>query len=214
MDFKAMIRPVRFGGKATPEEAGVPAPLCRQQSGTRRLAALREAKEVLAVMPGPGASLHAIMTGRYDLADLIDAAMGKLGTIDHLRIATLSFNGRNVDCMASWLESRRVVRLTMLCSRFFYEHNPGLFDRLRDVLQKHGQDNRIAASRNHCKVVCLHCVDGQRLAMEGSANLRTNSNREQFTMIHDATLHDWHAAWITEQVLKHEGDTNDNPAAG
>ena len=33
---------------------------------------------------------------------------------------------------------------------------------------------------------------------KGSANLRTNSNREQLTVIRDRSLHDWHAVWIDE----------------
>jgi hypothetical protein len=34
------------------------------------------------------------------------------------------------------------------------------------------------------------------LVFEGSANLRTNGNIEQFALFHDAGLHDGHAAWI------------------
>jgi hypothetical protein len=214
MDFKAMLTPVNFGGRRAPEEMGVPAPHLRRQSATRRLAMLKEATEVLTVMPGPGEALHAIMTGRYDLADLIDAAMAKLGTIEHLRIATLSFNARNVLAMGKWIESGKVRRLTILCSRFFSDHNPALFENLREVFQEHGRGHRIAAARNHCKVACLHTEDGQKLALEGSANLRTNSNTEQFALVNDAELHDWHCAFIDDQVKRNEGEQSHGPATG
>jgi hypothetical protein len=209
MDFKALMRPVRFG-KGPPQDE-VPAPLSRRQSGSRRLAALREAADVLKVLPAPGESLHAIMTGRYDLTDLLDVLLSRLGAATHLRIATLSFNTRNVQLLRAWTEAGQVERLTLLCSRFFVEHNPEIYEPLREAL---ALPNRIAASRNHCKVVCFHFADGSKLAMEGSANLRTNSNTEQFALFHDAGLHDWFAGYIDTEVSKHaQIDQGDRPAA-
>jgi hypothetical protein len=41
---------------------------------------------------------------------------------------------------------------------------------------------------------------------EGSANLRTNKNVEQMTVINDRELHDWHAAGIDQKVRDHEGN--------
>jgi hypothetical protein len=148
--------------------------LIRPQSENRRLAALREAGDVLTVLPRLGESLHAIMTGRYDLTDLLDVILAQVGTVAHLRIATLSFNARNVQRLTAWIEAGAVEKLTLLCSRFFVEHNPEIFDQLREVL---AEPHRLAASRNHCKVVCFHFRNGAKLALEGSANLRTNSNR-------------------------------------
>ena len=47
------------------------------------------------------------------------------------------------------------------------------------------------------------------IVFEGSANLRTNRNREQLTAIRDRQLHDWHAGWIDDMVEhaheEHEG---------
>jgi hypothetical protein len=58
-------------------------------------------------------------------------------------------------------------------------------------------------------------ASGDKLTLEGSANLRTNSNREQFCLIHDPGLHDWHAAWIDSEVARNEGEaiTSASPAA-
>jgi hypothetical protein len=51
---------------------------------------------------------------------------------------------------------------------------------------------------------------GERLVIEGSANLCGNgSGREQFVLIHDGPLHDFHQRWITEQVAAHEGEAAD-----
>jgi len=57
-------------------------------------------------------------------------------------------------------------------------------------------------------------LHGSRLAIEGSANLCANgSSREQFALIHDAALHDWHAAWIDALVTQHEGDKGTSATA-
>jgi hypothetical protein len=59
---------------------------------------------------------------------------------------------------------------------------------------------------SHAKVVAMAFASGERLCLEGSANLRgSGSAREQFCLINDPTLADWHAAWVTEAVARHEG---------
>ena len=209
MNFKAMARPITFGSKK-PDDAG-PSPLKVKREGIRRLASLQKAAEVLAVLPGPGESLHAIMTGQYDLAEMIHIMLTQIGPAQHIRIATLGYNGRNVATLTEWLQAKTVDRLTLLCSTFFKNNNPELF---QDVLDLFDGKHRLAAGRNHCKVVCLAFRDGQKLVIEGSANLRTNSDQEQFAMFHDAELHDWHAAWIDEQVTKHEGEAKKASAKG
>jgi hypothetical protein len=47
------------------------------------------------------------------------------------------------------------------------------------------------------------------LVFEGSANLRTNKNREQLAVIRDRRLHDWHAGWIDELVSADDGEEED-----
>jgi hypothetical protein len=51
------------------------------------------------------------------------------------------------------------------------------------------------------------------LTAEGSANLRSNGNREQLLLADGAGLHDWHAGWIDALVSAHEGGQGDNPGA-
>jgi hypothetical protein len=141
------------------------------------------------------------------LADVLDVLIGKLGQVEAMRIATLSFNRDNVATMARWVISGDVQRLSVLCSEFFREHNGDVFNELRETLAD--PRHAVAAARNHCKVVCVAFADGRRYALEGSANLRTNSNREQFCLVRDARLHDWHAGWIDEEVRKNVGEAID-----
>ncbi len=202
--FARMARP-SFGASVRP---GMPAPL-RGKALRRRMVQFREAAELLPYLPAaPGEATHAVMTGRYDLMILLSAVLESYGvTCRHLRIATLSFNGRNVSEIAHLLRVEPpgpVERVTLLCSTFFQEHNRAEFaDAARTVAGFPGRW-RLAAARSHAKVACVDLVDGRKLVLEGSANLRTNSNREQLTAVLDAELHDWHAAWIDELVNAHE----------
>jgi hypothetical protein len=176
----------------------------------------REARALLPHLPtGPGEATHAIMTGRYDLMVLLAAALGHYGGgCQSLRIATLSFNARNVSEIANLLRAgpaAGVGGVTLLCSAFFRDHNREEFAAARREAARFPGRWRLAAARSHAKVACAD-LGGRKLVLEGSANLRTNSNREQLTAVLDAGLHDWHAAWIDALVDEHEHDGQDAEA--
>jgi len=201
---------VIFGRR--PQQADtVPSPMLGK-AVMRRTAQLAEAVGVLSVLPAEGESLHAIMTGRHDLMHLIVAAVDRLGIIESMRLATLSYNGRNLAEMLALLDSGKVKTLALLCSAFFRDHNKELWEETLSEFRDRGQ--RAAAARSHCKVVTMAVACGTRYTLEGSANLRTNSNREQFALFRDAALHDWHAGWIDELVSRHEGDESSGPGTG
>jgi hypothetical protein len=182
------------------------------KAAVRRAAMLGQAAEALAVLPGPGETLHALMTGRYDLMHLIIALITHLGDVEAVRVATLSYNGRNLAEVVALLDSEAVHSLTLLCSAFFRDHNKELWEETLADFRERGQ--RAAAARTHAKVVTVATGSGRRLSLEGSANLRTNSNREQFALTDDDAIHDWHAAWIDQLVTAHEGDEGDHPGTG
>lgn len=198
----SLPKPVDFAGIVAGKPAdAVPAPTVRR--ARRRVANLREASAVLDDLPGPGEALHAVMTGRYDLTDTLAVLLDRFGPC-RMKVATLSFNTGNTVDLLAWMDAGKVTGLDLLCSAFFRDHNAELFRSFKADLYARG--GRLAAARNHCKVVCLAFTTGERFALEGSANLRTNNNQEQFCLIHDADLHDWHSAWISGRVAQHEGD--------
>lgn len=191
-----------FGKRAAgqPDKDAIPTPHKAKQAA-RRLAMLHEAEGVLAFIPESGESLHAVMTGFYDLMHLIAVLIDRLGTVAHLRIATLSYNSRNLHEMRKLLAEGKVGRLTLLTSCFFRDHNEELWE---TTLREFGPaGHKAAAARSHAKVATLDCADGRKFSIEGSANLRTNRNQEQFALFHDAALHDWHSSWIDDMVEKH-----------
>src|SRR5438067_969666 len=93
----------------------------------RRAAGIAEAAETLAHLPGPGEALHAIMTARLDMTDILNALLDKLGRCDKALVATLGFNRRNFKAMLGWLDAGKIGSLTLLASIFFRSHNGELW---------------------------------------------------------------------------------------
>ena len=167
-------KPVNFAAVLSRKaEDGVPTPT-RSKAARRRVACVREAAAVLDALPEPGEALHALMTGRYDLTDLLAVLIERFGPAA-LKIATLSFNFGNTVDVLSWIDAKKVTALDLLCSSFFREHNAELFRGFKADLHQRG--GRLAACRNHAKVVTLAFASGERFALEGSANLQNQRER-------------------------------------
>jgi hypothetical protein len=188
-----------------PAEDGIPRPHVGKAKAAPP-AVLAEVAQAAEVLPAQGEYMLALMTGRYDFADLAACVIDRLGAVAHLRVATLAFSRRNLDLLTSLLDSGTIRRLTLLGSKFFARHNGDVFEATLEALRSRGQ--HVAAARSHCKIACLDLVSGDALLMEGSPNLRTNSNIEQLVMIRDRGAHDYRAAFIDSEVARHgEADT-------
>jgi hypothetical protein len=205
---KFSVRRVHFGRRPDADVddngEGLPTP-ARVRLAARRAAGIAEAKAVLAHLPRPGESLHALCTARMDLTDVVNALLERLGRCERLHVATLGYNPRNLRTMLGWLDAGAVGGLTLMASIFFRSHNGDLWETTVEEFRSRKQ--RAACSHSHAKVVAMAFASGERLSIEGSGNLCGNgSAREQFALIHDDGLTAWHARWIAEMVSRHEGD--------
>jgi hypothetical protein len=174
------------------------------KASLRRKAQLRTAAEVVPHLPGPGESLHTLLTGTFDFMLVLTCVIQARASVClALRLATLAFSKRNVAELCRLLDAHQVERLTLLCSDFMAKSSAAVYQgAVGELVGARGQT--VASARCHAKVACLAFADGTRLVFEGSANLRTNKNVEQMTVVNDAGLHDWHAAWIAGKVRDHE----------
>lgn len=195
VDFGAAGRPAF--GRAAANDPVAPPPLTARAAARSRVMA-RRAAELLPELPGPGEHVHCLMTGLFDLCQVI-IHTARRTRCRALRIATLCWNKRNVVDLAGLMEERGAagdpLPLTVLASVFHREHNRELWEWAAGQLAPFPLA-RLAAARTHAKVTCLDLGPGDALVMEGSANLRTNQNREQLVAIRDRDTHDWHAGWI------------------
>lgn len=200
-------RPANPGGGNDPDEdlEGLPTP-ARIRTAARRQACLAKAAQIVQHLPGPGESLHALTTSRMDLTDVATAILDSHGGAHNIRVATLGYNARNLHTILAWLDAGKVGTLTLLASNFFRSHNGDLWGETLHELKARGC--RAACANSHAKVLTLETRCGHFLTFEGSANLCGNgSGREQFALINDRDLHDWHATWIAECVERNHGKT-------
>jgi hypothetical protein len=182
---------------ATPHKA-------RAEAKYRRAA--KTAAELLPELPAKGEVVHALMCGTFDLCQVITATVPRLPALRHLRIASLCYSKRNIVELCSLLDTRKGMALTLLVSSFHREHNKTLHEWAIGELTAFPQV-KVAAARSHCKVTLFDIADDDALIFEGSANLRTNKNREQLSVFRDRDLHDWHAEWIDALVSKDDAAT-------
>ena len=194
--FGQVPRPA-FGRAA--QHTATPPP-CRTKAAARYQRAAKTAAELLPELPLIGTAHHCLMVGSFDLCQVIAATLKLAPHCRHLRIATLCFSKRNSAELLGFLETYPTLRLTLLVSTFFQGHNKELSERFAEELKEYPRA-RIVAARTHAKVVAFDLDKGDGLVFEGSANLRTNGNREQLTAIRDRALHDFHAGWIDELAM-------------
>ncbi len=168
----------------------------------RRTAGIKRAAEVLEILPSEGETLHAVILGYFDLMNVVLAFLDRVGPCQALRIATLSVSKRNVADLAVLLDTKAVGRLDVLTSEFQRKHDPEILaEALAELSVRRGQ--RVAAARSHCKVITFALADGRRYVLEGSANLRTSRNQEQFALSRDAGLYSFYDGWLNEMVTTH-----------
>jgi hypothetical protein len=208
------VRKLHFGRPLDADDngEGLPTPT-RIKLAARRAAGIAEARAVLDHLPNQCESLHAVCTARMDLTDVIGALLEKLGPCEQMRIATLGYNEANLTTVLRWLDAGAVHSLALVASLFFRSHKGALWAETLQELRRRQQ--RAACCASHAKVVTLAFASGQTLAIEGSANLCGNgSSREQFALINDRHLYQWHTSWINDLVTQHEGDESADPGAG
>jgi hypothetical protein len=219
-DFRA-VQPVPFGAMLAPrpgrpqeggDRQGRRAFLARVHR--RRFASLKAAAEAVDVLPDEGETLHAFMSGFYDLMHLLVVLLDRFASsCERMGVATLSLSRRNVQEMVSLYDAGKVWRVELLTSDFFRRHDDDIFAEL--VSEFHARGQRVAAARSHCKVVTLALEDGRRYVLEGSANLRTNRNLEQFALTRDPGLHRFYDEWLDSMVTAHEiGQSHGTEAGG
>jgi hypothetical protein len=150
---------------------GLPRPHTAK-AALRRAAGIKEASEVLARLPGPGESLHAVTTARLDLTDVVNCLLQRLGRCVEMRIATLGYNESNLRTLLGWLDGGAVGELALVASIFFRSHKGALWESTLTEFRSRRQ--RAACCHSHAKVVTLAFASGERLSIEGSANLCGN----------------------------------------
>lgn len=180
-----------------------------RQTPTRRLfidyRSHPESLEHLETLPAEGESLHAVIAGKYAMWDLVPALIERTGqTIEDLHIATLSYGKQNAAEMLSLVDDGHIKRVSLIVSYYFKAQNRALYDTLVPPLRERG--HRVLAMRNHAKLLLAKMADGAMFVVEGSANLRSCKNVEQFVLTQCADLYRFHRGWLETELLSRVDD--------
>lgn len=124
-----------------------------------------------------------IVNGSFIFGDFIEAFIAEnLLSVKELTLSTLSLNQDNVDSLRNLLDWGLVDCLNLITSGYFYSHEK--YNLLPYIYQKLDIDNKFqyAAADSHCKIYLIHLNSGEKIVIQGSVNLRSSDNIEQFTM--------------------------------
>lgn len=158
---------------------------------------LERAAEALNPLPGPGEYLHVVTGQEFAGFDLLSAflSLSKVKQFKALTLTTLGFSKANLSEMAKMIDARQVAPKTLriLCSDFFRRSDKDIWKIGAAQAKTLGYGFR--STRNHTKLILADV--GRPYIVESSANLRSCSNLEQFTVTQSRRLYDFHAGWIS-----------------
>jgi hypothetical protein len=163
----------------------------------------------LEILPADGQTLHGVICGKYAMWDLVPALIERTGRkITDLHIATLSYGKQNAQELLGLIDDGQVKRVSLLVSYYFKSTSRGLYDTLVPPLRERG--HRVLAMRTHAKIILAKMASGGSYVIEGSANLRSCKNVEQFCLTRCRRLYCFHRAWMENELLSRvdegEGD--------
>lgn len=128
-------------------------------------------------------SLFCIVDGSFVFGDFILAFL-HYHDIKAVRmdISTLSLSMHNIVGLETFMKKGYIENLNFLIGYYFYAHEKkGLMEALYETLDFEDR-LQVAVSRNHMKCVTILTDRGHKIVIEGSANLRSSDNLEQFNL--------------------------------
>lgn len=169
-----------------------------QKRRTMNLLHVANAANHLERLPAADEAFHCIVKGNYPQWALVPAILRLAGEpIERLYLVTLGFSKANAQELLDLLDAGQVKNVTALVSCYFKVQDAQIYDPIHEELSK--RNHRMLAMRTHAKII-LARTKSHSLTIEGSANLRSCRNIEQFTMTNDRSLFDFHAGWIEEVI--------------
>lgn len=142
-----------------------------------------------------GFRMFAFVSGNFIFGDVVEAMVARrLFGIRRITIQTLSMNQENIDSLYNVMSmSPKMESMRIVLSDYFYSHErrvlvPYLYETL-DI--DGGPMFDCAFASVHTKIVTIETTRGNKLVMDGSANLRSSYNVEQVRLEVDAGLYDF-----------------------
>ncbi len=154
----------------------------------------------LGQLPRDGEEILMLLDGAWHGFDLVTAILelAHEATVTHLSIATLGFNQDQTHQLAELLDSGQVARVSMVVSEMFRDKNVIEYANLKAMLHDRGM--RVAASRNHAKLMLFEMSNGRLITGHGSLNLRRCHSIEQLALTADPDVYGFFYPYIQETL--------------
>lgn len=155
--------------------------------------------EAVNAPPKPGESIHAVSNGKYDFATWIPQIVEWVGTADCLWCSTWTLSRPNADDIFTLHDEGKIRpgQLHFLTGLYFKRRDTATYNYLLDGLLRRG--GRYKAFENHCKVLLIANEKKDAwFTVEGSANLNANPRFEQYVLVNDRQLFEFHRGWMEE----------------
>lgn len=148
------------------------------------------------IKPTPNFRYDVLVSGSFIFGDFIHAFM----TAHHLQakrciISTLGMNEANVDALAALLRANYILDLELFVSVNFFSlkrHDivPYIY-RTLDAEEFRGRF-QLSVSHIHTKTFQIETTEGRKMIMQGSANLCSSANIEQFIFEENPEVYDFY----------------------
>lgn len=133
-----------------------------------------------------------VVNGSFYFGDFIEGLVVENNWhVKKMTISTLSLNQNNVDSLGNLLRGGFVDELNLIISDYFFSHErQGLIPYIYEVLDVDDKF-QLAVAGSHCKICIMETHCGMKVAIHGSANLRSSSNIEQIVIEENQDLYDF-----------------------
>jgi hypothetical protein len=158
-------------------------------------------------------SVYSIVSGNFIFGDLLEALIiNNHVKVKKLYISTLSLSENNVDSLVNIMLSGLCDELHLVVSSYFYSHERG--NLVKYIYQELEQEKPwkffFSVAGTHMKLALIE-TDELKITMQGSANLRSSGNIEQFSMTDDVDLFEFNKEYIeiieeSYRINKKSGD--------
>lgn len=150
-----------------------------------------------------GDRIYFIVSGNFIFAEFIEAIIYKHNWhIKRMIVSTLSMSYDNVFTFKNLIKGNYVEQLDVILNNAFYVHERNGI--VRALVQECDIDDKfqLAIAGTHCKIIQIETMDGLKITIHGSSNLRSSGNLEQGIIETDADIYDFneqtHDAIITK----------------
>jgi len=144
-------------------------------------------------IPQPGGIVHGVLRIEgYTFGDSLALLWDAIAPVKEAYLSTLSLNERNSEMIEKWLQDG--ARVTLSLSEFFVASDKAKIYQ-KNILPLESLGLRVILDRVHAKIFAFDSAKGH-VVVESSANLRSRSCIEQFTMFNDESVYQFHKQWL------------------